>query len=90
MCNLHVCCFSAPQQQVIVQDSKILQHMSATGMVSRSEKQDTTFFFLAFFFSVQVQVLTLTSLSHLMTFAIFVLVTYKSNATYKAEKKRFL
>lgn len=27
--------FTAPQQQVIVQDSKILQHMSATGMVSR-------------------------------------------------------
>lgn len=26
---------TAPQQQVIVQDSKILQHMSATGMVSR-------------------------------------------------------
>lgn len=25
---------AAPQQQVIVQDSKILQHMSATGMVS--------------------------------------------------------
>ena len=24
---------TAPQQQVIVQDSKILQHMSATGMV---------------------------------------------------------
>lgn len=42
MCALHVCCSSAPQQQVIVQDSKILQHMSATGMVSQKEKQDTT------------------------------------------------
>lgn len=26
---------TAPQQQVIVQDSKILQHMSTTGMVSQ-------------------------------------------------------
>lgn len=42
MCNLHVCCSSAPQQQVIVHDSKILQHMSATGMVSQKEKQETT------------------------------------------------
>lgn len=29
-----MCLFSATQQQVIVQDPKILQHMSNTGMVS--------------------------------------------------------
>lgn len=42
MCNLHVCCSSAPQQQVIVQDSMILQHMSATGMVSLGKIKGTT------------------------------------------------
>lgn len=35
-CDLSLFFFAAPQQQVIVQDSKILQHMSATGMVSKT------------------------------------------------------
>lgn len=39
MCYLHACCSSASQQQAILQDAKILQQMSATGMVSQKEIQ---------------------------------------------------
>lgn len=91
MCNLHVCCSSVSQQQAILQDAKILQQMTATGMVSQKEKRHTALR-LAFF--ITVQVLTLTRLwqcsgwyyilSHLTSSAFFTLITYKSHATYKA------
>lgn len=35
-------CSPVSQQQAMLQDAKILQQMSATGMVSQNEKQDTT------------------------------------------------